>query len=159
MALASSFLPQSEEPFHIVPSSGTSPCSVPEKLLQLIHHLFQEAASGSLAGHRQPFHEVPLAPGLTYLACLYPLGFIIGDSFTWLPPVLRCDKLWLPLPGKQKTPNPFIPGLRHCSAGPRQSPGAGQHHLPGQDQQDHPSAELKQPRMHYTEQQVLGLKK
>lgn len=76
--------PQSEGPFHIVPSSwNISPCSVPEKLLQLIHHLFQEAFSGSLAA-RQPFHELPwLSADLP--SVLVPLSFIIGDSFTWLP--------------------------------------------------------------------------
>lgn len=98
---------------------------------------------------------------LTYLSsqCLTPQ--VYNWYFTYLArqPVWEspgCDKLWLSLPG-DKEPDPFIPGLRHCSAGPRQGPGAGEHHLPGQDQQDDLSADLKQPRMYHAKQQVLGV--
>lgn len=79
--------PQSEGPFHIVPSSwNISPCSVPEKLLQLIHHLFQEAASGSLAG-LDSLSMSSLGSVLTYLACLYPSVLSLVIHSPGSPPV------------------------------------------------------------------------
>lgn len=131
---------------------------LPSPALHLINSYSLHITSSRKPSLVPPLILIPLtwAPMalLTYIACSYPSYFITGDWLAWES--LRCDRFWLLLPGN-KEPDPFIPGLWHRSAGPHQGSGAGEHHLPGQDQQDHLSADLKQPRMHLAKQQVLGL--